>query len=387
MGLSDQRKYTIPVIRDRDGDLSKKWYVEFYFLNPNTGNMQRHQMTSGKTWGISGAGHKAPKKKERLQYFQELAHCITQQLANGWTPQPELQTQTQHETGIMAKALQYAAKELRPRTLADYTRTANELQSWMTNQGIPLPQPPSKSQILQFLQTKQHLGTATRNNYIRHLKALFGKLARWNEIPGNPAADIPTARETPRSHQPYSIPEASAIIQAARQQNPKLWLAILFVYYALMRPQEIRTLTTNDIDFEAKTIRITAQRAKTAIARVIPMHPDLEAAIIQSNPQNNIFDNGHGKPVNQFYFATAWNRFAETVRTIRQGQTMYSFKHTGAVQLYQATKDIYLVSRMCGHTSITTTEIYLRSLGESIREADISRIPSITKANFDQEQG
>ena len=379
MRPTDQKQYTIPVIRDRGGDLSKAWYIEFYFRNPDTGRMERHQVKRGKQFGITGTKHKAERKKDRIEYFQELAHRITVKLKEGWSPIQENGQPNPGKETIMELAIRYAAPDLRPRTLADYTRTANEFTQWMTNNGLDPTEAPNKSQILKFLRTKQHLNAATRNNYIRRLKALFGKLAQWNDITINPVAEIQTTRETPQSHQPYSLQEAGHIIQAAQNHNPKLWLAILFIYYALTRPQEIRTLTINDIDFQAKTIRITAQRAKTAITRIIPLHPDLQAAIIQSNPQNLIFDNGHGQPVNQFYFATAWNRFAETVNTIRDGQTMYSFKHTGAVQLYQATKDIYLVSRMCGHTSVTTTEIYLRSLGQSIQNADISPMPSITK--------
>ena len=45
------------------------------------------------------------------------------------------------------------------------------------------------------------------------------------------------------------------------------------------------------------------------------------------------------------------------------GQTLYSWKHTGAIKLYQATKDMKKVQRQCRHWSITETDNYLRDLG------------------------
>ena len=43
--------------------------------------------------------------------------------------------------------------------------------------------------------------------------------------------------------------------------------------------------------------------------------------------------------------------------------TLYSWKHTGAAHLYEATKDLLLIQRLCGHESVTTTMHYLRGIG------------------------
>jgi integrase len=49
---------------------------------------------------------------------------------------------------------------------------------------------------------------------------------------------------------------------------------------------------------------------------------------------------------------------------IFENQTIYSFRHTAAVQLYRRTKDVYLLQKLLGHSSIVVTLKYLRSLGE-----------------------
>ena len=44
-------------------------------------------------------------------------------------------------------------------------------------------------------------------------------------------------------------------------------------------------------------------------------------------------------------------------------KNLYSWKATGAADLYNATKDPYLVMSQCRHSDIKITMLYLRSLG------------------------
>ena len=43
--------------------------------------------------------------------------------------------------------------------------------------------------------------------------------------------------------------------------------------------------------------------------------------------------------------------------------TIYGYKHTGAINLYLATRDIELVRRHCRHAHAGITATYLRGLG------------------------
>lgn len=57
--------------------------------------------------------------------------------------------------------------------------------------------------------------------------------------------------------------------------------------------------------------------------------------------------------------------------------TLYSWKHTGCVAMYEKTKDIYLISRLCGHRSIEVTMNYLRSLGLRVNKDSVAELPSL----------
>ena len=43
--------------------------------------------------------------------------------------------------------------------------------------------------------------------------------------------------------------------------------------------------------------------------------------------------------------------------------TLYSFRHTAAINLYMKTKDLYKVQQAMGHSSMSVTLTYMRSLG------------------------
>ena len=61
----------------------------------------------------------------------------------------------------------------------------------------------------------------------------------------------------------------------------------------------------------------------------------------------------------------------------KEGQDLYSFKHSGVIAAYRATKDIKLIQEYCGHKNIADTDKYLRELGLIIPKARLNNIPSI----------
>ena len=91
-----------------------------------------------------------------------------------------------------------------------------------------------------------------------------------------------------------------------------------------------------------------------------------------------IFVSKNGDWVNEDYFKSRFKRLkSEDKITIPNGCTLCSIRHTFFVNLYRATKDIYLVMRVARHKSVNTTMRYLRSLGENINNDNISMIETL----------
>jgi integrase len=51
-------------------------------------------------------------------------------------------------------------------------------------------------------------------------------------------------------------------------------------------------------------------------------------------------------------------------RILEPNQTIYSFRHTAVINVYQKTKDLHIVQQLLQHSNMIVTLNYLRGLGE-----------------------
>lgn len=88
----------------------------------------------------------------------------------------------------------------------------------------------------------------------------------------------------------------------------------------------------------------------------------------------SIFE-GFSKPPGYNYFKTIWGRFKETSISLKEGQTLYSFRHSGAIEILKRTGSITKVQSAIGHSSINVSLTYLRGLEMvELREEDMPLI-------------
>ncbi len=80
-----------------------------------------------------------------------------------------------------------------------------------------------------------------------------------------------------------------------------------------------------------------------------------------SGRTHNIFT-GFEEPYNACYFKTLWSHYKRQSKLLEANQTLYSFRHTGAIEVYKKTKDIAVVQQVMGHASMQMTLGYLRNL-------------------------
>ena len=76
------------------------------------------------------------------------------------------------------------------------------------------------------------------------------------------------------------------------------------------------------------------------------------------------------KPFNADYFKSLWTRYKAQSRLISPDQTLYSFRHTGAISVYEKTGNLRTVQTVMGHASMAVTLGYLRGLEVCALNAD-----------------
>lgn len=353
-------RYTKPVICNRKGDLTKSWYVEFYFLE------KRYKIKSGQSFGVKGSGNRMKDRRSRTLYFQNLVQVISDQLKDGWSPDGQREIKTIQEGLEFALSQKKGTSES---NYLDYRTRAKKLLNFLQTKKLHELPPTyiSKIHIKQFL--SQFHGK-NYNNYLKITKGLFTEISKEMGITLSPCKGIDKQKFITKQHETYPPALAKQIIQYTSVHFPDIHVMILLEYYCFMRPTEIRKLETKDIDLEKGTITVRA--SKSGKVRILPIHQDIAASLRKRMTGQHFLltVRTKGGINNQFY------RLKRQLE-IPDGYTLYSFKHTGVCALYLATKDIYLVSRLCGHASIQTTQIYLRSLGQDVGYLSTEGLPSM----------
>jgi integrase len=87
------------------------------------------------------------------------------------------------------------------------------------------------------------------------------------------------------------------------------------------------------------------------------------------------YDNQYETAFNESYFKILWKRFKNTTNNIDKDVTIYSFRHSGAINVYKKSNSIHLLKEVMGHSDIKVSLTYLRGLDiPKIREEDMPTI-------------
>lgn len=206
-----------------------------------------------------------------------------------------------------------------------------------------------------------------------HLRSVFSILVQNEILAFNPflgSLKLKTI-ESDFNH-PFSDYEKDKLEVYMQEYEPNLYLLTRFIFYAFIRPKELLNLRVRDIDLRNRTIKIKSSIAKNDKSESVPIIKPLMDLILKSGVLSNPSDYylfGQGlipsrtkSPMNE---PTTMHR--EVLQKlgfyVERVTVLYSWKHTGNIFAYMAGIDIKLIQRINRHSSLATTEIYLKKLG------------------------
>jgi len=165
------------------------------------------------------------------------------------------------------------------------------------------------------------------------------------------------------------------ILDEVKLFNANLYLCCLITYGCLLRPhREIRELTWSDFSDDLKYINLSGHRNKSGRNRIVPVPLYIRETLVKRDLNNNIFSN-KPQPLNKDYFKTLWSRFKKQSNQIEQGQTLYSFRHSGAIEIFKRTGSLTKLQKAMGHSSINVSLTYLRGLEiAELKEEDMPMV-------------
>ena len=95
--------------------------------------------------------------------------------------------------------------------------------------------------------------------------------------------------------------------------------------------------------------------------RIVPVPEIIRKDLLFGKPEHFMFTNSPVK-FNADYFKTLWSRYKKKSKVIDKEVTLYSFRHTGAINLFKQTGSITKLESAMGHSSIKVSLTYLRGL-------------------------
>lgn len=265
-----------------------------------------------------------------------------------------------------------AAARRSPRTLAWYRYILTQLIE--ANDG-QLPTTPE--------QIERWLATSRTSSYQRSRLSAVKAFYTWAVSRGrikrkrNPVRTLSAAkpRSLPRT---FTESELRAILAAARESHPMDYAAVVTLLDTGIRIGELASLTTGRIGRgELLVVGKTGERT-------VPISAPARAELMRlalPDPRSPIFRNlnPHGQLTNTPMTA---DRLGKRVRrvVIDAGLTgkrlgPHTFRHTFATEFLRRGGNVYALKAILGHSSVTTTEIYLHLVRDDIAAAHTRSTP------------
>lgn len=210
------------------------------------------------------------------------------------------------------------------------------------------------------------LAPVTRRNYYYLLVITLKRAAKKGYINPNPIddidrMDIPTAKEPERTF--LTIEEVQKIADC-KFKHETIKLAFLFSCFTGLRKSDIQSLTWDMIrnDTIVKTIK------KTGKVEYIPLSENAKR-FLPPRGEGIVF------PEMKMYIDQQMIYLAEAANLNRH-ISFHVARHTFATLALTYGADIYTVSKLLGHSSVSTTQIYAKVIDEKKRAA-VALIPTI----------
>ncbi|WP_188373751.1 tyrosine-type recombinase/integrase [Winogradskyella haliclonae] len=301
--LEHKKLYSEPKIYDGNGDLTKRWYLYFSYVNPKTGKKERCKNIYGKT-------NRYKTKAERYHILNIYKKRLSKLLHEGFNPYANNQelyekrkANQQAKTtksnvvveGITSnsvsidKAKEQLEKEktipeafdfalsikknlVGASTLSDYKSRCNKLIEYLNTNypDVKTINQLEKKHVIAFLNSVlQSTSARNRNNYRTCLRSIFQSLEDNELISANFIKRIKLLQAKPQKNKTYTVKEQEMIFKYLESNDKVLLLFIKFISYNLLRPIEVCRLKVKDLNLEQNIVQFQAKN-KAFKTKIIP---------------------------------------------------------------------------------------------------------------------
>lgn len=350
----------------------KYWYVDFYSMDPATGEMRRKKY-------MLDSGMKVAERRRRAT---ELIESLMKMLRAGWSPWVNADDNRGYV--LIEDALQKyeAVLEKMPKlkTRQSYRSKLNVLREYMRMQVVP-PRYVYQfnasfvSDFLDWLYLDREVTGRTRNNYRGWCSTLASYFIEREYISENPVDKIRTVQECAKKRRPLSAEMLRVLSAYLREHNPMLLLACMMEYYTFIRPEELSNVRLRDISVREQSVFIPAEVSKNKRDGKVALNDDivrlmLELGVLSLPSDYYLFGDklrpGEVKASGEI-FRRQWNKVRAKLKWGTEYQ-FYSLKDSGIRDLANS-QGIVVARDQARHSDISTTNKYLQGRDMPVHES------------------
>lgn len=379
--------YTEPKLsptQPKSCDMSKTWYVWFRFFDASTNQWKQLRFKKGI--------NEIKNYKERLVSANALKQAIKEELEDGWNPILKEQPNNIMLYGLVESLdyiLQVKSATLKRKSQYAYRYIIACLKQWLKLQGLLDIQtsaftPGHCQQYMDWLlMTKQYSGR-TFNDHLVVLSTIFNCFIEREWIMKNPFRSVKRKTQTIGRNLAFTDREKRQIEAKLFQDDRRLYFFTQIMFHCFIRRTELVSIQVKHIDFTNNTIIIPGENAKNNQQESVVIPKGLEEILKQMQlyqyPSDYYvfgrrLETGPVKYKNPNWISTRHNEIVKKLG-INSQKGLYSWKHTGVCNYYQAIKDPYAIMRQLRHRDLNTTMIYMKSMGliqnDSFRNAKVA---------------
>lgn len=345
------------------GSAQSKPFINVYYQN------KRYRYWSGKVINVNLNASEDP---------HLLRSAFELKLREGWKPPVR---KAKKVTAIVPKTfIELLEEQLNKKQAGRYSFHYKRDCKWLFNQWVKYSNEEGlnscktdsiTSQLIEDFVKQSRWSARTQKNIFTYLKILTKDILKI-QFEG-----IKLSRVKSELHKPIRNP--IALLEDIKSYDKRLYLTCILTYGCLLRPhQEIRLLKWGDIDFERGIISLSGKRNKSGRNRVVPLSTFVIEALLQFSARqerNEYILSSSNKPYNRDFLSLLWSRYKKTSKVLEEGVTLYSWRHHGAIKVFEKTGSLLKLQQVMGHSDLKVSLTYLRGL--EIKQLDVEDLPGL----------
>lgn len=237
----------------------------------------------------------------------------------------------------------------------------------------------TKRHVQKWLEAQHELvGPSTFHWKFTQLRLFTAWLQHEGMLRSDPFRDLETPKKPDNLPRSLSPEQCEKLFRNLPDLRAELICSLIF--QSALRVSEVASLEVGRIDFTSWVATITGkgdkerpvpifEETQPILLAYLRQHPARSGPLIRSlsRPTKGITGPRISKLVSEWMYAAGIKQHAN------DGISAHAGRHTAATDTYEQSKDIRAVQQFLGHSSLSTTQIYVRGSVQNIRTAGQGR--------------